>query len=237
MIKSSAPVFVVLFAVLFKLEEPSYRIFIIIGIICVGVLLMVSSESQEVNFDLSGYLQVQFAAVFSGLRWSLTNILLLRTSMGMTLPIITTYYLAPIVSLTLFIGFLIFEGPTNLLKSAPFQSPAYFLNILGMLGLGGVLAFLMVLIEFKLISITSVVTFTVAGIAKEIITIVLAQWIYKDKITPLEILGLIISIVGILLYNHYKIYHKSDSNRHNGDIPLQNLNNDYREVDFEIDYE
>jgi solute carrier family 35 protein C2 len=235
MIKSSAPVFVVLFAFLFKLEEPSYRMFFIIGIICIGVLLMVSSESKEVNFELSGYLQVQFAAVFSGLRWSLTNLLMLRKSMGMSHPIVTTYYLAPIVSLSLFIAFLIVEGPINLLKSPPFQSFTSVLNILGVLGIGGVLAFIMALVEYQLILITSVVTFTVAGIFKEIITIVFAQWIYKDKITSLEILGLIISIVGISLYNYYKIFHKPNENAHNSSIPLQNLNNEYLEVDVEIE--
>lgn len=236
MIKSSAPVFVVLFAFLFKLEEPSYRMFLIIGIICVGVLLMVSAESQEVHFDLPGYLQVQFAAIFSGLRWTLTNILLLRKSMGMSHPLVTTYYLAPIVSIGVFIGFLIVEGPVNLLNSRLFQSPLSILHILGILGIGGCLAFVLSLVEFQLISITSVVTFTVAGIVKEIITIVLAQWIYKDKISTLEILGLVISILGISLYNYFKIY-KPIAPAQNGSIPLQNLNNDYREVEFEIDYE
>ena len=235
MIKSSAPVFVVLFAFLFRLEEPSYRMFVTIGIICVGVLLMVSAESQELHFDFFGYVQVQSAAIFSGLRWTLTNILLLRKSMGISHPIVTMFYLAPMVAFVIFIGFLIVEGPFNLLNSRYFQSFDLFLNILGVLGFGGVLAYFLSLVEFQLISITSVVTFTVAGIVKEIITIVLAQWIYKDSISPLEILGLIISIIGISFYNYFKIF--SNSSRGETDIPLQNIDNDYREVEFEIDYD
>ena len=234
MIKSSAPVFVVLFAFFFKLEEPSFHIFITIGIICVGVLVMVGAEAQELHFDLGGYLQVQTAAIFSGLRWSLTNILLLRKSMGMTHPVVTAYYLAPLVSISLFVAHLIVEGPGLLLSSRFFISPVLGLHMIGIISIGGFIGYLLALMEFKLISSTSVVTFTVAGIVKEIFTIIASQWIYKDKISSMEVVGLIISILGISLYNYFKIFKGEKS--HGRDInELSDLGNSYEKIDIEDD--
>lgn len=79
MVKSGAPVFVLIFAFYFKLEKPSVKLTLVIIIICLGVLLMVVDETE---FSLIGYAQVQSATIISGLRWSLTQILLKRDGVG-----------------------------------------------------------------------------------------------------------------------------------------------------------
>ncbi|RRT77615.1 hypothetical protein B296_00028369 [Ensete ventricosum] len=55
------------------LETPSYKLLGIILIISFGVLLTVAKETQ---FDFWGFVFVMFAAVMSGFRWSMTQILL-----------------------------------------------------------------------------------------------------------------------------------------------------------------
>ena len=214
MVKSSAPVFVVLFAFLFKLEKPTLLMFMTISVICLGVVLMVASETTEITFDLGGYLMVQFAALSAGLRWTLTQVLLVQKSMGMTHPIVTTFYLAPVVSVFLFLSFVLVEGFGPLLQHPYMSSLGQGLQMFGIIGAGGVLAFFMSLAEFYLIYSTSVVTFTVAGIVKEIITIATAALIFKDQVTSGgKISGLIISILGIAMYNYIKIWHSDGPHR------------------------
>jgi solute carrier family 35 protein C2 len=177
-----------------------------ITIISLGVFVTVASEINEIHFDAGGYLKVQFATIFSGLRWSLTQILLERESIGMNNPLATSLFLSPVVSLTLFMAFLVMEGFDALFSSTFFQSSGQILNILGIIGIGGTLAFLMNIAEFKLIASTSVVTFTVAGIVKEILTIAIASVVFNDKITIVKLVGVSISIVGIIMYNWIRIY-------------------------------
>lgn len=69
----------------------------------------------------------------------------------------------------------------------------------------------MVLTEYLLISATSAVTFTVAGIVKEVVTIVVAVFFFHDRFTILKGIGLSVIIVGVCLFNWYK-YQKLKKN-------------------------
>lgn len=69
---------------------------------------------------------------------------------------------------------------------------------------GGTLAFFMVLTEFVLISVTSAVTVTIAGVVKEAVTILVAVIYFHDKFTWLKGAGLLIIMVGVGLFNWYK---------------------------------
>ena len=226
MVKSSAPVFVVLFAFAFGLEKPTLKIFLTIIVICIGVFLMVSTEKKESDFDFWGYFQVQTAAICAGLRWTLTQILLNKQDMGMNHPLATNLYLSPIVGFLLFISFGIIEGFDDLLHSRYLQSISSFLSIVGIIGFGGFLAFFMTLAEFQLITSTSVVTFTIAGIFKEIATIATAATVFHDSIHGDKVTGLIISLFGIALYNYFKLQSHSSHSTHQSHSSDQNLDLD-----------
>eukprot|EP00897_Mesotaenium_endlicherianum_P010562 jgi/Mesen1/9534/ME000064S08879 len=73
MCKSSAPVFLLIFAFAFKLETPSLRLLGVIVVVSVGVLLTVAGETE---FELVGFILVMIGAVMSGLRWVLVQVLL-----------------------------------------------------------------------------------------------------------------------------------------------------------------
>ncbi|WCJ25081.1 Nucleotide/sugar transporter family protein [Euphorbia peplus] len=135
MCKSAAPIFLLLFAFAFRLESPSINLLGIIVIISIGVLLTVAKETQ---FDFLGFVFVMLAAVMSGFRWSMTQILL------------------------------------------------------------------QVLTEFILVSVTSAVTVTIAGVVKEAVTIVVAVLYFHDEFTWLKGLGLVIIMMGVSLFNWYK---------------------------------
>ncbi|GFS45476.1 nucleotide/sugar transporter family protein [Actinidia rufa] len=99
---------------------------------------MLTAVAKETEFELWGFVFVMLAAVMSGFRWTMTQILL------------------------------------------------------------------QVLTEYILVSITSAVTVTIAGIVKEAVTILVAVFYFHDPFTWLKGVGLIIIMVGVSLFNLYK---------------------------------
>jgi solute carrier family 35 protein C2 len=69
----------------------------------------------------------------------------------------------------------------------------------------GVLAFCMTSAEFALLKRTSVVTLSVCGIFKEVLTISAASSIFGDKLTPINISGLCVTLIAIISYNYIRI--------------------------------
>ncbi|KAI8453688.1 triose-phosphate transporter family-domain-containing protein [Phakopsora pachyrhizi] len=202
MCKSSSLAFVLFFAFLFKLEKPTYKLTGIILLITAGVILMVSSETK---FEFLGMVQVLSASCMGGLRWSLTQILLDKRSMGMNTPIATIFWLAPTMAISLGLCSLIFEGWSKLVAEERFFGDLLKgLVTMGYVTAAGVMAFLMTVSEYFLIQRTSVVTLSIAGIFKEVGTILLSTMIFHDVMTPLNISGLGITIFGIGLYNYLK---------------------------------
>ncbi|KAG0252730.1 Triose-phosphate Transporter [Mortierella polycephala] len=224
MCKSSSLAFVLLFAFVFKLERPTWTLAGVIGVICVGLFMMVMSE---VDFVLIGFIQVMLASVLGGLRWSLTQLLLERSDTktgSLANPISTIFFLSPIMGVCLFIVAGVFEGYGNIFSSEFFMSVGSTLVTLGLLFLGGIFAFLMVLAEFNLIARTSVVTLSVLGIIKEVVTIVISALVFHDQLTIVNILGLFITLTGIGFYHFMKLREmKAETRRAAKEITALNI--------------
>ncbi|KAB8303247.1 hypothetical protein EYC80_004691 [Monilinia laxa] len=202
MCKSSALAFVLLFAFVFRLETPSWRLVGIIFTMTIGVVMMVFGE---VDFSTKGFVLVIFAAFFSGFRWGLTQILLLRNP-ATSNPFSSIFYLAPIMFASLLIiatpveGFpALWEGLQVLVEvKGPIFGPLLLL-------FPGCIAFCMTASEFALLQRTSVVTLSIAGIFKEVVTISAAGIVFHDPLTPINISGLFVTIGAIAAYNWIKI--------------------------------
>nr|CAG8583994.1 3210_t:CDS:2 [Entrophospora candida]CAG8595542.1 13460_t:CDS:2 [Entrophospora candida] len=217
MVKSSTPIWVLLFAFLFHLEQPRILLILIIAVISIGVILTVAGETK---FDLIGFLLVLSAAIISGLRWTLTQILLQKEE-GIDDPISTLYYISPVMFALMLILSLIFENPLFVFStSMHFHDFTTSLQTFGLMLIGGLLAFCMTVAEFALIKNTSTVTLSVAGISKEVLIITLSVIIYHDVMTSINLLGLVISIFGIAAYNYYKLHKPTDTN-HYQSLPLK----------------
>ncbi|KAJ3117691.1 Triose-phosphate Transporter [Nowakowskiella sp. JEL0407] len=201
MVKSAAPVFVLLFAFMFGLEKPTLRLLGVILVIVVGVVLMVVAQSN----NLIQFTKVQTATVLSGLRWALVHLLLEKESMGMNNPLATTIFLAPLMALTLLFFSVSYEGLSTLPYSPHFATFNDFMRTSATILSGAVLAFLMLMSEYRLISETSVVTFSISGICKEILTITVSHFIFGDTYTSTNIFGLVVSLIGLGMYNYVRI--------------------------------
>ncbi|TDZ12998.1 putative transporter [Colletotrichum spinosum] len=202
MCKSSSLAFVLIFAFLFRLEKPTWRLVAIIATMTAGVVLMVSGE---VEFNLAGFVLVISAAFFSGFRWGLTQILLLRNP-ATSNPFSSIFFLAPIMFLTLIVIAIPLEGFPALIEGVKilvnewgaFMTPLFLL-------FPGCIAFLMTASEFALLQRTSVVTLSIAGIFKEVVTISASAVVFHDRLTPVNFVGLITTIGAIAAYNYIKI--------------------------------
>ncbi|CAK7229400.1 hypothetical protein SBRCBS47491_007234 [Sporothrix bragantina] len=202
MCKSSSLAFVLLFAFAFRLEKPTLRLVAIIATMTVGVVMMVAGE---VEFDTFGFFLVISAAFFSGFRWALTQIMLLRNP-ATSNPFSSIFYLAPVMFVVLFVLAIPMEGFPELIqgfreladKFGALRTPLLIL-------FPGTIAFLMTASEFALLQRTSVVTLSIAGIFKEVVTITTATLVFHDTLTLVNMLGLVVTMAAIVVYNYIKI--------------------------------
>lgn len=203
MCKSSSLAFVLSFAFLFRLEKPSIKLILIITTMTIGVVMMVAGEAE---FNAVGFILVMSAAFFSGFRWSLTQILLLR-SPATSNPFSSIFFLAPAMFVSLAVIAIPVEGfvPLGEGLATLREAKGVFAGIC-LLVFPGMLAFLMTASEFALLQRTSVVTLSICGIFKEVVTISAAAIAFDDEaLTPINISGLLITIASIAAYNYLKI--------------------------------
>ncbi|KAG8873176.1 Triose-phosphate Transporter [Tulasnella sp. 331] len=178
-----------------------------------------------------GVMLVLSASAFSGLRWALTQLLLSgaghgpspakargsrrqppspQQTMGLNHPAATIFYLTPIMFLTLLTVAQFLEGPFPgaLINSGFFSSFGDTFWTLSYILFPGVLAFAMVMSEYSIIQRTGIVPMSIAGIFKEVTTILLSTWFFGDSLTLVNWIGLVITFGGIIIFTHYK-YQKS----------------------------
>jgi solute carrier family 35 protein C2 len=202
MCKSSVLIFVLTFAFLFRLERPTLKLIAIILTMTLGVLMMVAGETA---FHALGFTLAMSASFFSGFRWALTQILLLRHP-ATSNPFATLFFLAPIMFVTLFVIACFSETPSAVITGIHVlvSAQGVFKSIL-LLFVPGFLAFCMIASEFTLLQRTSVVTLSICGIFKEVITISAAGIIFHDELSMVNISGLLVTIVSIACYNYIKV--------------------------------
>ncbi|KAJ2768199.1 hypothetical protein IWQ56_003031, partial [Coemansia nantahalensis] len=204
MCKSSSLGFLLLFAFLFGLERMRLALVAVVAIISVGVGLMAAGE---VNFVLVGFLEAIGSAAMGGLRWSLTQILLSQAHFGMPNPVATMANLTPIVGATTLLLSLALEHPLSEMGHNPnTDSLRGALTMALLMVTGGFVAFGMVLSEFSLIARTSALTLSIAGMLKEIAVVGVAHAVFGDHMSPMNLSGMLVALLGIGLYNWLKLH-------------------------------
>ncbi|CAO2197613.1 unnamed protein product [Urochloa humidicola] len=213
MCKSASPIFILLFAFMFRLEKPSFSLLGIMLVVSFGVLLTVAKETE---FNLLGFIFIMLAAVMAGFRWSMTQILLQKEEYGLKNPFTLMSHVTPVMAIVTAIISIAMDPWHEFRASHFFNSSTHIIRSSLLLLIGGALAFFMVLTEYVLVSVTSAVTVTVAGIVKEAVTILVAVLFFNDPFTWLKGLGLAIIIFGVSLFNLYK-YKRFRKGHHNED--------------------
>lgn len=199
MSKSTAIIFVMGFGLFFKLEKKHWTLLVVVVMISGGLVLFTYQATQ---FNLAGFIMVMSASFLSGLRWTLSQMVIQRSEMGLSNPIDMIYHIQPWMILTLLPFSFGFEGLDLALTRHAFR----YENVEDMLLtamqalVGSLMAFFMEIMEYLLVSVTSSLTFAVCGIIKEVVTLTLAVVVTHDELSTINAIGLVICLIGISLH-------------------------------------
>ena len=196
MTKSSATLFILIFSLIFKLEELCAVLLLVLLLITGGLFVFIYKSTQ---FNMEGFALVLGVLFIGGIHWTLTQILLQKVQLGLQNPTDSIFHLQPLMFLRLFLLFAIFEGLhlSTSEKIFRFQDTGLLLRVLVSLFLGGILAFDLGFSEFLLVSRTSMLTLSIASIFKEVCTLLVGSLSAGWSDQPPELAGLLLPLRNI----------------------------------------
>ncbi|XP_031826391.1 solute carrier family 35 member C2 [Nomia melanderi] len=218
MTKSTTIIFILGFALVLKLEKKSWSLVCVVVMISSGLFMFTYKSTQ---FGIFGFLICLLASFSSGIRWTMTQLIMQKSKMGIKSPIDMMYYmqlwmLLPIVPVMLW-----FEGSELYNK---FQSTNWndvhsiLLTTCAVLG-SAALAFQMEIMEYLVVTYTSSLTLAITGIIKEICILILAVEWKGDQMSGFNFIGLLMCFGGITIHTIQKII--SNRNKETENLELQ----------------
>ncbi|KAH8113858.1 TPT-domain-containing protein [Phellopilus nigrolimitatus] len=186
MLKAFNPVAILLISWATRIQEPSKRLAVIVVMISTGVAL---ASQGELKFDLAGFIIQAAAVAFEASRLVMIQILLHGLKMD---PLVSLHYYAPVCAVINLAVIPFTEG----------LEPFYEVMRLGPLVLvsNAVVAFLLNIAAVFLVGAGSGLVLTLAGVFKDILLITSSVLIFGVEITPLQVFGYSIALVGLVLY-------------------------------------
>ena len=149
----------------------------------------------ETYFSWIGFFFQTTAILAESSRLVLVNVLLKQLKLD---PLSSLYYIAPLCSVLIGIACMVFEGST--LPWRRLITPAF----MGMMMLNGAVAFTLNVAVVLLISHTSALILTLAGIVKDVMLVVLSVIAFGSPVTPLQYVGYAVALFGLNAHKEYK---------------------------------
>jgi solute carrier family 35 protein C2 len=188
-----------------------------------------AAEAVQRQEHMVGVVMVLIAALCSGLRWATLQLLLQapvdaqrgpREQLEPLSPLLVTLRTAPFgVALLLPLALVLeydemetfgrraaaaglssVEMGTAVVDESTVQPQMAFGALLALLVGGGMLAFLMLLCELRVVQLASGLTLSVLGVLKEVLTVGASVILFGDTIATLKAAGLGLCVIGIGLY-------------------------------------
>lgn len=204
MAKSSSILFIVGFSLLLRLEKWRTSLALEAVLISFGLFLFTWRSAQ---LDMRGLFLVELAALCTGVRWTISQLIMQGEDQPSPLrhPLDVVVHVQPWMFLAIVPLVVVVEGSELTLKSLThYRGEFQPLLILLLIFIGGILAFLMEMSEYLLLVNTSGITLSILGIVKEVITLLLAHYLHGDKLTYLNIVGLLLCISGMVVHSVVK---------------------------------
>lgn len=228
MVKSSAPIFVLAWAYLLKLERITLPLIGVILIIATGEFLTVYGENEN-TFVMKGFLFCLFASVLSGARWTLVQLLLQKLDPPLESTIVTMKILAPSMFWSMLVLSIVVERPWIKLSEVDDENQEFLkVTILGLLG--GTFAIFMILCEFYLILKASAIILMIGGVMKELTTIVIGVFIFGDRLNLTNTVGLVIVFFGVAMYK--VVFHMKNGDGHSTDMEAVPTEDRFNELEL-----
>ncbi|XP_077302562.1 solute carrier family 35 member C2 [Arctopsyche grandis] len=202
MTKSTTIIFILGFAILLGLEKKSWSLVMIVVMISTGLTMFTYKATQ---FDTFGFALLIMASLASGLRWTFAQVLMQKSKLGLNNPLDIVYYVQPWMLLSVLPLLIGFEG-LQLIENMLSLPTGEILPCVFKVSFGAFLAFAMELSEYLVVTHTSSLTLSIAGIFKEMFILILAVEINGDEMSRINVLGLIICLIGITGHIIHKFY-------------------------------
>lgn len=224
MVKSSAIIFILIGAFMTGHERVNAILLAVIVLTGIGVILAAWDPISTAGLEVIGFSLVLLSSILNAGKWILTELLLNDNEAYKNIlekvnapinkhgkaknltPLFSVFLLAPITFGLLIISAIIFEGfPLQTIAFIADESVGYVTITMGSLVLTSFLVFIMRVADFRLVQLVSLVTFSLLGIIKEIFMIGISVVFLGEILFPINVVGLIITIIGMALYNYYRV--------------------------------
>lgn len=195
MVKSSAMIWILVFGTVARVEPCSWLVATAVCIIATGVFL---STYGEAEFDATGFGLVLASEIFAAARWVGTQAML---SEGALDSVSAVLYMSPGSAISLLPLVLLREREEvfDLLSNGHEVSLYACLVVVP-----GFLAFLLLILEVRLVQETSSLTLAILGNLKSIATIVMAIFVFHESAEPMQWCGVLVGTTGMLFYSYVK---------------------------------
>ncbi|KAK8380317.1 hypothetical protein O3P69_016728 [Scylla paramamosain] len=142
MSKSTALLFILAFAIIFKLEEMRCTVVVLVVLIAGGLFLFTYKYTQ---FNLFGFILVITASLLSGLRWTLSQLVMQKSELALSNPIDMVYHIQPWMTVALLPLAVVMEGTAIAASEYGFRftDSSDVMYMWGRVMFGAVLAFFM----------------------------------------------------------------------------------------------
>ena len=192
MLKAFTPVAVLVVSYISGLEKSSILEMAIVFVICTGVAI---TSVGETYFSWTGFIFQAAAIFFESSRLVLTNILMKQLKLD---PLSSLYYIAPCCLCFILPAHFYFE-----FADLPWESMMTS-KFAGVMAASGAVAFSLNVAVVVLISNTSALTLTLAGIVKDILLVCLSVLIFGSPVTYLQYFGYGITLFALNVHKEYK---------------------------------
>lgn len=200
-LKAGIPVLVFVFSVFLKFEKFSAFKMNVMIIISIGICLTTMGDNEVLMIGLIFFL---IACIAGAAKLLYIENLVGDKHLGLPSLLALAYIASTAVPMFL-IASIAIEWP-RLLASDFITDPTKGESTFGFLCIGAILALMLNLSEILLVGTTSAITACVVGVVKLLIAIFIAQMIgYGTALGPVNISGIVITIIGITGYNYWKI--------------------------------
>jgi hypothetical protein len=199
-IKGGTLVFTFCLGVLCGVEVFRWPLFFAVLGLAGGLGLAVAESTEALS--AVGLLCVMLSSGASAIRWVLMQVLALQDEHSGSV-MVTLYRFSPYSAISI-IPFALTLETRSLVHSSFADTPTLLVQALLYCVFGGVVSFLLIIAEVKLLRVTSSLTMCVIGQIKEIIQIGAAMVLFKDHISMRSGLGILLSILAAYWYRVLK---------------------------------
>jgi solute carrier family 35, member C2 len=199
-IKGSTLIFTYLLGIFCQLEPIKFSLVIAVFGIVFGLTLAVFESSTAL--DSVGLVCVFAATLCSALRWVLMQLLAVEDT-GSHSVMVTLYRFSPYSVLTI-IPFAVFLELPSLLRADVVERNGLLWEAVLFSFIGGVVSFFLLVVEVRLLRVTSSLSMCVIGQIKEVIQILVAMVMFHDHINTRSGTGIAISLCAAYAYRHIR---------------------------------